>query len=288
MKILITGYKGQLGTDLVNEIRAKHPEDTIVGLDIGECDLTDGPAVLAFVKAAKPDAIMHLAAYTAVDKAESNALTCFDVNALGTANIVAAASEVNAKLLYISTDYVFDGTKDGIYMPNDTKNPLSVYGMSKAMGEDAVIKWPKHFVVRTSWAFGNNGRNFIFTILQYAKSGRSINVVNDQIGSPTFTKHLSVLLDEMIRSEKYGIYHATNEGFVSWFKFAQMVFIKAGLDPNSITPVPSAMYKTAAKRPLNSRLSKDCLTEAGFHHLPTVEEALDEFMKETGILKEKK
>jgi dTDP-4-dehydrorhamnose reductase len=288
MKILITGYKGQLGTDLVNEIHAKHPQDEIVGLDIGECDLTDGPAVLAFVKAAKPNAIMHLAAYTAVDKAESNALTCFDVNALGTANIVAAAAEVDAKILYISTDYVFDGAKDGIYLPNDVKNPLSVYGMSKAMGEDAILKWPKHFIVRTSWVFGKNGKNFIYTMLRLAAAGTSVSVVNDQIGSPTYTKHLSVLIDEMIHTDKYGIYHGTNENFVTWYQFAQMIFEKGGYDPKSITPIPSALYKTAAKRPLNSRLSKDCLTEAGFHHLPTVEEALDEFMKETGTLKEKK
>src|SRR5574344_1126348 len=223
MKILITGYKGQLGTDLVNEIHTKHPQDEIVGLDIGECDLTDGPAVLAFVEAAKPDAIMHLAAYTAVDKAESNALTCFDVNALGTANVVAAAAEVDAKVLYISTDYVFDGTKDGIYLPNDVKNPLSVYGMSKAMGEDAVLKWSKHFIVRTSWVFGKNGKNFIYSMLKMAASGNSISVVNNVVGSPTYTKHLSTLLDEVIHSEKYGIYHGTNEGYLSWFQFARLI-----------------------------------------------------------------
>jgi dTDP-4-dehydrorhamnose reductase len=250
--------------------------------------LTDGPAVLAFVKAAKPDAIMHLAAYTAVDKAESNALTCFDVNALGTANIVAAAAEVDAKILYISTDYVFDGTKDGVYLPNDAKNPLSVYGMSKAMGEDAVLKWPKHFIVRTSWVFGKHGKNFIYTMLKLAAAGIAVNVVDDQIGSPTYTKHLSVLIDEMIHSDKYGIYHGTNENFVTWYQFAQIIFEKGGYDPKTITPIPSAMYKTAAKRPLNSRLNKDCLTEAGFHRLPTVEKALDEFMRETGTLKEKK
>jgi dTDP-4-dehydrorhamnose reductase len=288
MRILITGYKGQLGVDLVKEIQSKHPKDTIIGLDIDECNLIDGPAVIAFTNASKPDAIVHLAAYTAVDKAESNALACFDVNALGTANIVSAAVGVDAKLLYISSDYVFDGTKNGAYIPNDTKNPLSVYGMSKAIGEDAVLKWHKHFIIRTSWVFGKSGKNFIYTMLNLAATGAVVNVVNDQVGSPTYTKHLSVLIDEMIHSEKYGIYHGTNENFVSWFQFAKMIFEKGGYNPDKLNPIPSSSYNTAAKRPLNSRLSKDCLTEAGFNHLPTVEEALEEFMEETGTLKEMK
>jgi dTDP-4-dehydrorhamnose reductase len=288
MKILITGYKGQLGTDLVNEIHAKHPEDTIVGLDIGECDLTDGPKVMDFVNRSQPDAIMHLAGYTLVDKAEEEPMQCFEANAVGTSNLVCAANKLKCKFLYISTDYVFDGKKASPYLPDDKKNPLSVYGLSKAIGEESVLHLPNHFIVRTSWVFGRYGHNFIYTMLRLAELGHPVTVVDDVFGSPTYTRHLSVLLDEMIHTEKYGIYHATNENYVSWFQFARMIFEKAGFDPSLVQPIPAIMYRSQAQKPMNSRLSKDCLTEAGFHHLPTVEEALDEFMKETGTLKEKK
>lgn len=282
MKILVTGYKGQMGTDLVNEIHAKHPEDEVVGLDIGECDLTDGPAVMAFIKNAKPDAIMHLAAYTAVDKAESDALRCLDVNVLGTANVVAAANELNCKMLYISTDYVFDGTKEGAYEPNDEKHPLSIYGLSKAAGEDAVMKLKKYFIVRTSWVFGKNGHNFIYTMLRLAQSNAPVQVVGDVVGSPTYTIHLVPLLDEMIHTEKYGIYNATNEGYYSWCQYAQLVFSMVGYPIDKARPIPAIRYPSPAKKPMNSRLDKQCLTDAGFHRLPTVEEAVKEFLIDTG------
>jgi dTDP-4-dehydrorhamnose reductase len=286
MKILITGYKGQMGSDLVKEIEKKHPEDTIIGLDIGECDLTDGPAVLKFVMKAKPDAIMHLAAYTAVDKAESDALKCTDVNATGTANIALAASLVNAKLLYISSDYVFDGEKKEPYVPTDEKKPLSIYGLTKAAGEDAVLKVEKHFIVRTSWVFGVNGHNFLYTMLKLAATGNPVNVVSDVVGSPTFTVHLVPLLDEMIHSDKYGIYHATNEGYVSWYEYASMIFKMAGYPLTNLHPIKAADYPSPANKPMNSRLDKKCLVEAGFHPLPTVEEAVKEFLIATKNYKE--
>jgi dTDP-4-dehydrorhamnose reductase len=282
MKILITGYKGQMGTDLVNEIKTKHPEDEIIGLDIDNCDLTDGPAVMAFVIKAKPDAIMHLAAYTSVDKAEAEPLLATDVNAVGTANIVLAAAAVDAKLLYISTDYVFDGKKDGPYVPSDIKNPISVYGVTKAAGEDAVMKLKKYFIVRTSWVFGKNGHNFIYTMLRLAQSNAPVQVVCDVLGSPTYTVHLVRLLDEMIHTEKYGIYHATNEGYTTWCKYAQMIFSMVGYPEDKARPIPSVRYHAAAKRPMNSRLDKQCLTDAGFERLPSVEEAVKEFLVDTG------
>lgn len=287
MRILITGYKGQLGTDLMNEIHARYPEDVLIGLDKEEADLTNQGAVLKFVKEAKPDAIMHLAAYTAVDKAEENKELCYAVNADGTANICLAAKAVDAKILYISTDYVFDGKKPAPYLPGDEKHPLSIYGLSKSIGEDYVRKLRKSFVVRTSWVFGKNGHNFIYTMLALAAKGNPINVVSDQIGSPTYTKHLSVLIDEMIHTDHYGVYHGTNENYVTWFEFAQMILKKGGYDPALIHPISSDQYKCLAVRPHNSRLDKQCLTAAGFHHLPTVEAALDEFLLETGNLKEK-
>jgi dTDP-4-dehydrorhamnose reductase len=286
MKILITGYKGQMGSDLVKEIEKKHPEDTIIGLDIGECDLTDGPAVLKFVMKAKPDAIMHLAAYTAVDKAESDALKCTDVNATGTANVALAASLVKAKLLYISSDYVFDGEKKEPYVPSDEKKPLSIYGLTKAAGEDAVLKVEKHFIVRTSWVFGVNGHNFLYTMLKLAATGNPVNVVSDVVGSPTFTVHLVPLLDEMIHSDKYGIYHATNEGYVSWYEYAQMIFKMAGYPLTNLHPIKAADYPSPARKPMNSRLDKKCLLDAGFHPLPTVEEAVKEFLIATKNYKE--
>jgi dTDP-4-dehydrorhamnose reductase len=282
MKILITGYKGQMGTDLVNEIKAKHPEDEIVGMDIDECDITDGPAVMAFITKEKPDAIIHLAAYTSVDRAETESLKCTDVNAIGTANVVLAASAVDAKLLYISTDYVFDGKKDGPYEPNDPKSPISVYGMTKAAGEDAVLKLKKYFIVRTSWVFGKNGHNFIYTMLRMAQSNAPVQVVCDVLGSPTYTVHLVRLLDDMIHTEKYGIYHATNEGYTTWCKYAQMIFTMVGYPEDKARPIPSVRYHAAAKRPQNSRLDKKCLDDAGFQRLPRFEDALKEFLIDTG------
>lgn len=282
MRILITGNKGQLGTDLVSEIQANHPEDTIIGLDIADCDITNGPATRDFILKAKPDVIMHLAGYTAVDRAESEPLKCIDINAIGTANVVAAANEFDCKMLYISTDYVFDGKKEGAYLPGDAKNPLSVYGVSKAAGEDAVMCLKKHFIVRISWLFGKNGHNFIYTMLRLAQSHAPVQVVSDVVGSPTYTVHLVKLLDQMIRTEKYGIYHATNEGYYSWCQYAQLIFTMVGYPIDKARPIPAVRYSSPAKKPMNSRLDKQCLTDAGFERLPTVEEAVKEFLVDTG------
>ncbi|MCH3909290.1 MAG: dTDP-4-dehydrorhamnose reductase [Bacilli bacterium] len=284
MKIIVTGAKGQLGTDLLAELSESYPQDVVLGIDRAEVDLCDRNAVLRFVNNEKPDAIMHLAAYTAVDKAESDADACTAINVGGTKNVTDAAEEVGAKILYISTDYVFDGTKNGIYDPNDKKNPLSVYGKTKSEGEDIVAAYPKHFIVRTSWVFGKNGRNFPYTMLNLARAGKSLKVINDQVGSPTYTPHLSKLIAEIIHSSVYGIYHCTNEGFVSWYDFTKEIMRLAGINDVIIKAIHTDEYSVAAKRPLNSRLSKNSLYAAGFHHMPTWQEAIYEFMKETGNL----
>jgi dTDP-4-dehydrorhamnose reductase len=285
MKIIVTGSKGQLGTDLLNELSVSYPKDEVFGLDLPECDLTNYDQVFRLVCKIRPDVIIHLAAYTAVDKAEIDPIVCYRVNALGTSNVAHAALAVNAAVLYISTDYVFNGLKKSEYEPFDEKLPLSVYGMSKALGEEAVLSVPKHFILRTSWVFGKNGSNFVYTMIKLAESGRYVSVVNDQIGSPTYTKDLSILISEMAHSTKYGIYHGTNEGFISWYQFACMIFEKAGYNEKDVHPIPTAIYKCLAKRPLNSRLDKSCLDQSGFKRLPSIENALDRFMFECGLAK---
>jgi dTDP-4-dehydrorhamnose reductase len=285
MRIVVTGAKGQLGTDLVHEIKAKHPEDVVLGIDRDDCDITDKNAVLKVIKELRPDAIMHLAAYTVVDKAESDPLTCEAINVEGTSHLVEAAKAVEAKLLYISTDYSFDGEKNGPYEVDDIKNPLSIYGQTKSEGEDVVLTYPKHFIVRISWVFGAHGKNFPSKMLELAQTHKDLNVVSDQIGSPTFTEDLSVLLDSMIHTEKYGVYHATNEGYTTWNKYAQEVFRLAGITDVRIHPVGAKDYPSAAKRPQNSRLSKKSLDEAGFARLPTWQDALKRFMIEIGRYK---
>lgn len=281
MKIVVTGAKGQLGTDLLKEFATSYPNDEIVGIDRDEVDLTNHDAVIAFFKQCKPDAIMHLAAYTAVDKAEDNVEACEAINVGGTKNIVEAAKLNSSKLLYISTDYVFDGTKKGVYEVNDKKNPLSVYGRTKSEGEDVVRSYSKSFIVRTSWVFGKYGHNFVYTMMNLGRAGKELRVIDDQIGSPTYTPDLSKLIASVIHSEKYGIYHGTNEGYVSWYEFTKKIFELSGIKEYSLTPVPSSAYQVKATRPMNSRLSKDCLTEAGFKRLPTWEDALKRFLIET-------
>jgi dTDP-4-dehydrorhamnose reductase len=285
MRIVVTGAKGQLGTDLVAEIQSKHPEDTVLGIDRAECDITDKDAVMKVIKELKPDAIMHLAAYTAVDKAESDPLTCDLINVQGTNHLVEAAKAVGAKFLYISTDYSFDGEKDGAYEVDDIKNPLSIYGQTKSQGEDVVIAYPKHFIVRISWVFGVHGKNFPLKMLELAQTHKDINVVSDQTGSPTFTEDLSVLLDSMIHTDKYGVYHATNEGYTTWYKYTLEIFKMAGVTDVRVHPVGAKDYPTAAKRPQNSRLSKKSLDRAGFSRLPSWQDALKRFLKETGHYK---
>lgn len=276
MKVLVTGVKGQLGHDVVRELEKRGME--AVGVDIEEMDITDAASVDEVIRAAAPDAVIHCAAYTAVDAAEENEAACRKVNADGPRNIAQVCRKLDIRMLYISTDYVFDGQGEHIWEPEDACAPKSVYGQTKYEGELAVQELlEKYFIVRIAWAFGKNGNNFVKTMLRLAETHDTITVVNDQFGSPTYTYDLARLLVDMIQTEKYGVYHATNEGFCSWYDFACAIFREAGVNVK-VVPVTSAEYGAKANRPMNSRMSKDKLTENGFERLPSWEDALRRFM----------
>lgn len=278
MRVLVTGVKGQLGYDVVNELKKNGIE--AVGVDIEEMDITDKEAVNKVLTEAKIDAVIHCAAYTAVDAAEDNMDICRKVNADGTRNIAEVCKKLDIKMMYISTDYVFDGEGERPWEPDDERNPLNAYGISKYEGEVAVQdNLSKYFIVRIAWVFGVNGKNFIKTMLNLGKTHDTITVVNDQIGSPTYTYDLAVLLVQMIQSDKYGIYHATNEGLCSWYEFAKEIFKQAGMEINLI-PVSSEEFKAKAKRPHNSRMNKDKLEVNGFNRLPSWQNALERYLKE--------
>lgn len=284
LKILVTGVKGQLGYDCVKEL-TKRGYVNIKGIDIEDLDITNSDDVISYITNYNPDIVMHNAAWTAVDKAEQMPEAVYAVNALGPKYIAEACEKINAKLVYISTDYVFDGLGDKFYEVDDPKNGLSVYGKTKSQGEDFVTSiLDKYFIVRISWVFGLNGNNFIKTMLKLANMGKKeLNVVCDQIGSPTYTADLAKLLCDMIETEKYGVYHATNEGVCSWYDFACEIFKQANLDVK-VNPVTTEEYSklviNQAKRPLNSRMSKESLTKAGFSKLPCWQDALSRYLKE--------
>lgn len=279
MKVLVTGVKGQLGYDVVNELTKRGHE--AVGVDIEEMDITDASSVEKVIKEAKVDAVIHCAAYTAVDAAEENVELCRKVNVNGTENIAKVCAELDIKMIYISTDYVFDGQGETPWEPDDPhKAPLNVYGQSKYDGELAVQKYlEKYYIVRIAWVFGVNGNNFIKTMLRVGKQNGAAKVVDDQIGSPTYTLDLAVLLVDMVETDKYGVYHATNEGLCSWYEFACEIFKQAGLEVD-VTPVKSGEFPVKAARPSNSRMSKEKLTENGFNRLPSWQDALGRYLKE--------
>ena len=285
MKIIVTGVKGQLGYDVVNECQ-KRGYDAI-GVDVEEVDITNPEAVDRVIAEANPDAVIHCAAWTAVDAAEEpeNVAKVRAVNADGTQNIANVCKKLNCKLLYISTDYVFDGQGSEPWLPDQKDfRPLNVYGQTKLEGELAVANTvEKYFIVRIAWVFGVNGKNFIKTMLNVGKTHDTIRVVNDQIGTPTYTYDLARLLVDMAESEKYGYYHATNEGgYISWYDFACEIFRQAGY-PTKVIPVTTAEYGLSkAKRPFNSRLDKHKLVENGFTPLPDWKDALKRYLKEIG------
>lgn len=278
MKVLVTGVCGQLGHDVVQELNRRHI--SCQGVDVADFDITQADQTEKYVKDYAPTALIHCAAYTAVDRAEEDATVCEAVNAKGSENLAKVCGELGCKMVYISTDYVFGGAGDAPFEADAPKNPCNVYGKTKLAGEEAVLSFcPKHFIVRTSWVFGKNGNNFVKTMLRLGAQNPVIRVVSDQIGSPTYTKDLAVLLCDMIETEKYGVYHAANEGFCSWADFTQKIMEFAGL-PAKVEPIPTSAYPTKAKRPLNSRLSRRNLDEAGFHRLPTWQDALQRYLEE--------
>ncbi len=274
--ILVTGAAGQLGGDVCNVL--KRNKKAFIPTDADTLDITDEMAVRAFFESNSISAVIHCAAYTAVDKAEDEREKCFLVNETGSRNLALCAGEKNAKMLYVSTDYVFSGNGQSPFETDDPKGPLNVYGESKLKGENAVLEnCKKAFIVRTSWVFGEKNTNFIATMLRLSKTHDELNVVNDQIGSPTYSKHLAVLLCKMVETEKFGVYHATNEGFCSWAQLAREAFL-IEKKSTKVNPVKSEEYKTRAKRPLNSRLSKVSLDLSGFERLPSWEKAVREYL----------
>lgn len=278
MRVFVTGVKGQLGYDVVNELEKRG--HIAIGVDIDELDITDEAAVERMIREAAPDAVIHCAAWTAVDAAEDNLDKCREVNALGTENIAKICKELHCKLMYISTDYIFDGEGTRPWEPDDpVTTPLNVYGLTKYEGELAVRKnVEKFFIVRIAWVFGK-GKNFIRTMLNLGKTHDHLTVVNDQYGTPTYTYDLARLLVDMIETEKYGNYHATNEGgYITWYDFACEIFRQAGMEVE-VEPVSSAQFAAKAKRPENSRLNKQKLVDNGFTLLPTWQDALSRYLK---------
>jgi dTDP-4-dehydrorhamnose reductase len=276
MKILVTGATGQLGHDVVDVLTARAIECRGVGSQ--DFDLTDRQAVLSWIKNYNPAAVIHCAAYTAVDKAEEDKARCYAVNVDGAANVAEACSQLDVPIMYISTDYVFDGKGETAFEVDAVRSPTGYYGFTKSLGEDRIRSaTAKHFIVRISWVFGINGKNFVRTMLALGKSREQISVVNDQVGSPTYTADLAPLLCDMIATAKYGTYHATNENTCSWFEFATAIMQEAEL-ACVVLPITSSEYPTKAKRPKNSRLSKASLDKAGFKRLPTWQDALHRYI----------
>lgn len=276
--ILVTGMTGQLGYDVARELERRG--EKFIGTTRKEINLLTEDGAKNFILEKKPDAVIHCAAYTAVDKAESEAETALTVNGLGARWIAEACREVGAKMIYVSTDYIFGGDGRTPYEVSDEKNPVNTYGRSKLLGENAIETILRnYFVVRTSWVFGINGKNFVKTMLNLADKNKKLRVVDDQIGSPTYTPDLAKLLVDMIHTEKFGIYQATNEGFCSWAEFAKEIFKQAGKKVE-VEAIQTVDYPTPAKRPFNSRLSKKSLDDAGFDRLPTWQDALKRFLAE--------
>lgn len=281
-RILVTGVKGQLGYDCLRELQERGYHN-VRGIDIEDLDITDEEAVMSYISQYKPDVVMHNAAFTAVDKAEELKEKVYQVNALGPKYIAKACKEVGALMFYISTDYVFNGLGDKPFEVDDPKEGLSVYGKTKAQGEDFVKEMlERYFIIRISWVFGINGKNFIKTMLSLADRGlKQLNVVSDQIGSPTYTYDLSKLMCDMMVSDRYGIYHATNEGYCSWAEFAAFIFKEANIEMK-INPITTTEYRklvpNQADRPYNSRMSKESLSKAGFKRLPSWQDATSRYI----------
>ena len=298
MKALVTGVAGQLGHDIMKELEVRGitgigsdlapaysgmAADSVASMPYVQLDITDRQAVQQVLQSVQPDVLIHCAAWTAVDAAEEaeNQSKVWAINAEGTRYLAEAAKAVGAKMLYISTDYVFDGQGTQPWEPDcKAYAPLNVYGKSKLQGELAVAELlERYFIVRIAWVFGLNGKNFIKTMLNLGKTRDHLTVVADQIGSPTYTYDLARLLVDMIETDKYGRYHATNEGLCSWYEFACEIFKQAGMNV-TVSPVTSDQYPAKAKRPMNSRMDKSKLDEMGFKRLPSWQDALGRYLKE--------
>ena len=277
MKVLVTGINGQLGHDVAIVLKDR-------GMDVlaptrSEMDIADKGAVDDYFEKNSPDAVIHCAAYTAVDKAEDETELCRRVNVHGTGHIVDNCYKMGIPMMYISTDYVFDGTGERPWEPSDATSPINAYGLSKRDGETEVLRLEKYFIIRISWVFGINGNNFIKTMRRLSETREEVNVVDDQFGSPTYTKDLAHLLADMIVTDRYGIYHAHNEGVCTWADVAEETFRLSGLG-TKVNRITSDQYPMKAKRPMNSRMSTDSLKDNGFKLLPDWKDALSRFVSE--------
>ena len=280
LKVLVTGVNGQLGYDVMKVLKRENFE--CFGTDKEEMDITKMSSVEKIIYNYKPDIVVHCAAYTAVDKAEEEHNVCRAINSLGTENIAKACEVIDAKMVYISTDYVFDGQGEKPFKSNDQPEPINFYGLTKLEGEKSVMKYvKKHFIIRVSWVFGVNGNNFVKTMLNLGRQKDELSIVADQIGSPTYTPDISEVILKMIMTEEYGVYHLTNKGYCSWMEFAKEIFNKAGINCN-IVPVPTTSYITPAKRPLNSRMyTEDTFAKFSISQR-TWQDALDAYLLELG------
>lgn len=282
MRILVTGEDGQLGYEVARLL--KQAGETCLGTTRQSLDLRDAQSVSRTLLDFAPDVVVHCAAYTAVDRAESEAEECRRVNVEGTRALAISCRDIGAKMVYVSTDYVFDGAGSQPMEVDHPPGPLSIYGQTKLEGEQVARQLvDKLFIVRTTGAFGINGNNFVKTMLRLADQGTAVRVVKDQIISPTYVLDLATLLVQMIKTDRYGTYHATNEGFCSWYEFACEIYRQAGRTVD-VTPILSDDYPTAAKRPCNSRLSKASLDAAGFDRLPPWQDALSRFLKQMNAI----
>jgi len=283
MRVLVTGAGGQLGYDVVKRLDENSIE--YLATDKNELDITDEAQTKKYITKYNPDVVIHCAAYTAVDKAEDERELCYKINVVGTGYVAAACKDINSKMVYISTDYVFDGEGDQPFEVTDQPNPINYYGKTKYEGELEVQKLlDKYFIVRISWVFGINGNNFVKTMLRLGKERDEISVVADQIGSPTYTYDLARLIIDMIQTDKYGIYHATNEGYCSWYEFACEIFKQAGVNVK-VNAIRTEDYPMRAKRPKNSRLSKRAIVVNGFEKLTPYKESLSHFRREYSVIK---
>lgn len=280
MKILVTGVGGQLGYDVAQELKSRGHE--VTGTDHHSMDITDAARVERVMYAERPDAVIHCAAYTAVDAAEEDKEQCRRANVDGVEHIAQVCRKLDIRMMHISTDYVFGGQGERPWEPEDERDPQNVYGRTKYEGELAVQRLlEKYFIVRVTWTFGAHGKNFVKTMLKLAENHDTLRVVDDQIGSPTYTRDLARLLADMIVTERYGVYHATNEGVCSWCEFARTIFEKAGLaDKVTVLPVSTEEYGAKAPRPRNSRMNNGKLTENGFERLPSWQDALERYLEE--------
>ncbi|MCY7485305.1 dTDP-4-dehydrorhamnose reductase [Paenibacillus alvei] len=283
MRVLVTGSNGQLGVEIVRLFSSKGHE--VIGLNRIQLDITDGKTCIDVIAKLQPDTIIHCGAYTAVDNAETDQDSAYLVNAFGTRNIAVAAECVKAKMCYISTDYVFDGTSSKPYHEYDNTNPLTVYGKSKRAGEQLVQSLSSQwFIVRTSWVFGGSGNNFVETMLKLGEERDYLKVVNDQWGSPTYTCDLALFLEELTRTEKYGIYHASNTGICTWYEFASAIFEQANFSV-TIEPCTTEQFPRPAPRPRYSALEPMALRVNGFSPFRHWRDALQDYINKLGMNK---